>query len=159
MIRAIAVNVEGDSTAILSPPVPMDETFNIDRQLQNWISLGAIAFIGAVLVLSAMSLYALMSFTVAQRTREIGIRIAMGAEWKGVARTVARRAVVQLALGFLLGVPLAAWFLSATTITTPRIRIAIGIDVVVLAIVGAAACAAPTIRALRITPTEALREG
>ncbi len=157
--RLRALMGEVDSTAIMSPPVPMNETVNIDRQLQNWVSLGAMAFIAAVLILSAMSLYALMSFTVAQRTREIGIRIALGAEWGGVAMTVARRAVAQLALGFVLGVPLAAWFLSATTITAPRIAIAIGVDIVVLAIVGAAACVAPTLRALRVTPTEALREG
>ena len=56
-----------------------------------------------VLLLSAAGIYALMSFTVAQRTREIGIRVALGARPRRVLGDIFSRATRQLALGMLVG--------------------------------------------------------
>jgi ABC-type antimicrobial peptide transport system permease subunit len=65
-----------------------------------------------LLALAASGIYAIMSFTVARRTREIGVRTALGAQPADVVATIGRRAAVQLAVGVLVGMPLAG---SSTT--------------------------------------------
>ena len=112
------------------------------------------------LFLSAAGLYALMSFTVAQRTREIGIRTALGAHPWSVLYTIAQRAAVQLTLGVVLGVPAALYlFGEETTTKAANQSLVIASVVAGTALVGMIACLVPTLRGLRIQPTEALREG
>jgi predicted permease len=110
------------------------------------------------LVFSAASLYALMAVAVQRRTREIGIRVALGATRRSVLRTVFARAVRQLGGGIIAGnglVLLIAW--RADSLTADLV-VALASMSVVMAAVGALACAAPARRALRVQPTEALRQ-
>ena len=110
-------------------------------------------------IFSAASLYALMAVAVQRRTREIGIRIALGANPRRVLRAVFARAGRQLAGGIVAGntiVLLIAW---RTDGLEPDLVIALGIMSVVMAAIGVLACAAPARQALRIQPTEALRQG
>jgi len=161
-LRALASEI--DPTAIISNPLALDEVRSGDGRLMPWVILGAVTLTGILLALSASGIYALMSFTVGERTREIGIRTALGAPRNSVAFTVAKRALVQLSLGILLGMGLAGWILSefereGRIPTSSPILLAFVLGVSVMFLIGGLACTAPTLRALRIMPTEALREG
>ena len=110
------------------------------------------------LVFSAAGLYALMAVAVARRTREIGIRIALGASPRRVLRTVFARAGRQLGGGIVAGnglILLIAW--RADSLTGDLLASSV-ITSVVMAVVGVLACAGPARRALRVQPTEALRQ-
>ena len=110
------------------------------------------------LVFSAAGLYALMAVAVARRTREIGIRIALGATPRHVLRSVFARAGRQLGGGIIAGnslILLLAW--RADSLTADLLVSSV-ITSVIMAVVGVLACAAPARRALRVQPTEALRQ-
>jgi hypothetical protein len=107
-----------------------------------------------VLTLSATGIHALVSFTVARRTREIGIRAALGAGSGRIVASVFSRAFIQIGVGIIAGTALAA--LMGGIGSTREILILIAADVIML-LVGLAACALPLRRALSIHPTEALR--
>jgi len=99
-----------------------------------------------------------MSFAVADRTTEIGIRAALGAGRRELISLVARRALVQLALGVVLGTPVAASFIlggEASPYAGTGQALAVGVTVMVL--VGLVACTGPTLRALRVHPSQALK--
>ena len=106
-----------------------------------------------------------LSLTVSRRTREIGIRVALGANRWRVARDIAMRAVIQIGTGVLLGLPVAgalSYELLALTGSGRSLPGAaamaslLGISVMLL--VSLTACTVPTLRALRIAPTVALRQ-
>jgi ABC-type antimicrobial peptide transport system permease subunit len=106
-----------------------------------------------VLLLSATGIHALMSFIVARRTREIGIRIALGAGRGGIVAGIFSRAFLQIGAGLLAGSALAALMGLGST---RQVLLLLAADGVML-VVGLAACAVPLRRAFRIDPTEALR--
>ena len=113
-------------------------------------------------MVAAAGLYALMSFTVSQRAREVAIRSALGARTSNIVSTIARRAAIQLGIGLALG-GVWAWVLLGQIVDDPLIMsinkpVTIGITLLVTAIVGVVGCASPTIRGLRIQPSEAMRE-
>jgi putative ABC transport system permease protein len=118
------------------------------------------------LVLSLAGIYAVLSFTVARRTREIGVRVALGASrWRVVVATF-RRPLLQVALGIVVGTAIV--FTAATLIkytefpgsesdlTIQGMAMIIGYGVVMLGVC-LLACLVPTRRALNIEPTIALR--
>ncbi len=112
----------------------------------------------AAVVFSAAGLYALMAVAVARRTREIGIRIALGATPRRVLGSVFARASRQLGGGIIAGnslILLLAW--RADSLTADLLVSSV-ITSVIMAAVGVLACAAPARRALRVQPTEALRQ-
>jgi len=155
---------EVDPTAIIENPVALDQVRNLDTSFMVWVKLGGGIFVGILLALSISGIYALMSFTVTERTREIGIRTALGARRKSIVFTIARRTLVQLGMGILIGMPLAGWILfqlkslgRIPTHSPVLLTALVGMGVMVL--IGALACTVPTVRALRIMPTEALRDG
>ena len=123
------------------------------------VALAVSLILLTVLLFSAAGVYSLMSFTVAQRRREIGIRTALGAPPMSVLRSVFARVAVQVAVGVALGVVVAiaiapsiegAALAGRLAIVTPAIA-------VIMVLVGVAAAYAPARRSLRIQPTEALR--
>ena len=113
----------------------------------------------SVFLLSAAGIYALMSFTVTQRRREIGIRAALGAQPRRVLRTVFARAAGQVALGLVAGVVVATLLELATDggLMDGRGAVILPVLVVVMTVVGLLAALGPARRGLRIEPTEALR--
>ena len=120
----------------------------------NW-ALTAVAWLvsGIVLLLSATGIHALMSFIVARRTREIGIRAALGAHPGRIIAGIFGRAFVQISLGVIAGSALVFW---AGVSSTRELLILLAVDGIMLA-AGLTACYVPLRRALRIDPTEALR--
>ncbi len=154
---------EVDPTAIISDPVTLSEVFSY-RWLEQVLGVGSAGILtGILLALAASGIYALMSFTVAQRTREIGIRGALGAQRSSIVFTIARRALAQLGVGILLGMLIAGWLLSVykseTGLAFSPVIVALILGVGVMVVIGIPACTAPTLRAMRIMPTEALRGG
>lgn len=123
-------------------------------------SLAAVTL--SVLLLSAAGMYALMSFTVNQRRREIGIRAALGAQPGRLLAGIFRRALGQLAAGVtggLLLALLADYYFpveEAGGRNIPGVVFAAGI---VMLAIGLAAATGPARRGLRVHPTEALRDG
>ena len=94
-----------------------------------------------------------MSFTVARRTREIGIRAALGARPGRIVAGIFSRAFLQISAGILVGSGLAALMGLGST---RQVLLLLAADGIML-LVGLTACAVPLRRALRIDPTEALR--
>jgi putative ABC transport system permease protein len=118
-------------------------------------------FAGLALVLAAIGIYGVMSYSVSQRTSEIGIRLALGAEAHDILVMVVGHAVRLAAAGLAIGVVLAlalsrtlASLLYDTTGTDP---LTFGAVVVVLGTVAIAAGYFPARRASRIPPVDALR--
>ena len=113
------------------------------------------------LLLAAIGLYAVMAFSVSQRTREVGIRMAVGAEARDVMRMILRQGIVQVALGMLLGLAMAAGVSQLLSIilfdVKPRDPTIFASIVVVLSITAVLACLIPARRATTVDPLEALR--
>jgi putative ABC transport system permease protein len=161
-LRALASEV--DPIALVSDPKALSEVFSFDKLVTDWIVLGAQILVGILLALSISGIYALMSFTVTDRTREIGIRSALGSTRGGIVLNIAKRALVQLGVGVVLGTTIAVFLLSQLKQlggipTHSPFALSLAIGVGVTALIGALACTAPTLRALKIMPTEALRSG
>ena len=109
--------------------------------------------------MSLAGIYAVMSFTVARRTREIGIRVALGADRRRLVLSVFRRPLRQVGLGVTVGVGLAGLLLFAIigdTLAWSHAGVLLAYSVLML-VVCLLACAVPTRRALAVEPTEALR--
>jgi hypothetical protein len=134
----------------------------IIRQEQGTMRLlaGSIAaFTLSVMLLSAAGIYAMMSFTVTQRRREIGIRAALGADGRRIVGSIFSRATLQLGAGAILGVAVAAvmdtlgggelWKRGAGVL--PLLAL-------VMIFVGAWAAYVPARRSLAVNPIEALRD-
>jgi predicted permease len=133
------------------------DRFNQERMIARLTTLfGALA-----LLLASIGLYGVTAFTVARRTSEIGIRMALGAERRGVIAMVMRGAVVQIMVGLAIGIPVA---LVCVRFVTAQLYEITKADPSVLAgaiaTLAAAACVAgiiPARRAASIDPAQALR--
>jgi predicted permease len=156
--RIAAVARQVDAGLQLRDIVTLDDIVAQEqtRMVGTSVVFGSVLIVA--LVLSAAGLYALMAVAVARRTREIGIRIALGANPQRVLRAVFARAARQLGGGIIAGnsvILLLAW--RADSLTADLLVTSV-IASVIMAAVGVLACAAPARRALRLQPTEALRQ-
>ena len=133
----------------------LEKTVRINRLIGIAIALLTLS----VLLLSAAGIYALMSFTVNRRRREIGIRSALGAGARSVLWSVMSRAMLQIVVGVGIGIGLATLVDRASQGGTTAGRGAIVLPAVamLMLIVGLIAAIGPARRALAIQPTEALR--
>jgi putative ABC transport system permease protein len=157
-LRAIATDV--DVTLRLTDLMPLKDVVNGEARFHAfWVTMTTIVSV-MVLVLSLVSLYAVMSFAVARRTREIGVRVALGASHWRIVRAVFRQPLRQLGLGLLAGTVLVWALLGGTDngLPTPTELLTLGAYTTLMAIVCLIACVVPTRRALAVQPTEALRD-
>jgi putative ABC transport system permease protein len=156
-----------DVIASLDPQLPMIRPATLDEQVARemaaprfyMVLLGLFAVMA--MALAAVGIYGVVAYTVVQRTREIGMRMALGARVKEVVRMVvwegARPALLGLGLGLVGALALArvlAGILFQIAPTDPPTYLAAGL---LLGIVVVAATAIPALRAARIAPSEALR--
>jgi len=113
------------------------------------------------LFLAAVGLYAVMSFSVSRRTREVGIRMALGAEAGRVVRMIIRQGAVQLAVGMTIGLAAALGVSSLMSVilfdVRPHDATVFGGVAATLALAGLLASAIPALRATRVDPLSALR--
>jgi len=122
------------------------------ERLGGWIFL---AVAGIVLMLSVSGIYALMSFTVSRRTREIAIRTAVGASRGRIVRIVFQRAALQLMIGVALGSLIAVPYLwDGVADDGPRSLVIVS---VLLVGAGLAACLVPVRRVLSIDAAAAMK--
>ncbi|HYN09597.1 MAG TPA: ABC transporter permease [Vicinamibacterales bacterium] len=111
-----------------------------------------------VLLFSAAGVYSLMSFTVAQRRREIGIRTALGASSMDVLRSVFSRVAAQVGMGVVLGaVGAMAIAPLSNVVLAGRLAMVTPAIALTMVVVGVVAAYGPARRSLRIPPTEAVR--
>jgi putative ABC transport system permease protein len=151
LARQVDAGLQLQGIATLQQAVAERQVPMIVASLFPGILTGAVVF-------SAAGLYALMTVAVSRRTREIGIRIALGANPRRVLRTVFARAGRQLGGGIVAGNSLILFIAWRTDGLTTTLVVSSMIMSVIMAAVGVLACAAPARRALRIHPTEALRQ-
>jgi len=139
------------------------QTERIERLLFSERLLARLASLFAffALVLACIGLYGLLAYEVARRTREFGIRTALGAQRRDVLRLVGGHGIVLIALGFVFGVLAAAGVTSSIRSllygvqpTDPATFLGVG---TLLLLVGLAACYFPARRATRVDPMVALR--
>ncbi len=159
-------NVLGQIRAA-DPRVPISFIQTLDRLVTdsagNQIALAKLStfFAGLALLLACVGLYGVMSYTVARRTREIGVRMALGARRGDVLQLVLRESMLLVAIGLVAGIPLALAstrvlhsFLFGLKSTDPLSLIAV---IMLLGVVAAVAGFIPARRAAKIDPMVALR--
>ena len=140
--------------------LPLDEVIASANSQYTWLSIlffvsGAIA-----LFLAALGLYGVMAFWVIQRTREIGVRMAVGGQRRDIVRLVLSQGMTQVSIGLGAGVLLALGAASLLDFAffgvAPYDPIVFGSVLAVLILAGWLGCWVPARRATRIHPLEAL---
>lgn len=174
---SIAVATAGEPMALtaavrgavqsLNPDIPLYWVYSMDEALARptwyirvfgtlFMILGLIA-----LFIAAVGLYAVMAFSVSRRTRQVGIRMALGAGAGDVVGLVVRQGAWQMGVGMLLGLGFAASVAQLMSVilfdVRPRDPATFGGVVAVLAASGLIACLIPARRATRVDPLLALR--
>ncbi len=152
----------------LDPDLPMADVRTMDQLVSesmsnarfNTILFSSFAFVA--LMLAALGIYGVMSFIVARRTHEIGLRMALGADRSRVVRQVLREGLTTALLGTALG-SVGAWFVARSMrgmlpgigATDPTAFVAVAVTLLGAALV---ACLVPATRAASVDPVVALRQ-
>jgi ABC-type antimicrobial peptide transport system permease subunit len=171
------LRTSGDPQALIEParkavaavngniPVPHVDTVEnlVDNSLQEQFVVAKLssAFGALALLLACIGLYGVMSYSVAGRTREIGIRMALGAKSNSVLWMVLREAMIMLAIGIAIGIPLSSAGTRALRSMLFGVGLfdppSIGSSVLLLLAVGLIAAFLPARRATKVDPMVALR--
>jgi ABC-type antimicrobial peptide transport system permease subunit len=157
-LRAAVANIDVDLQ--LEEVRTLEAADQEERVFLSGIATALTAMGGMALMLSVVGIYALLSFMVTRRTREIGIRVALGAQSWQVLRSITGAATAYLLTGGVLGTVLGVLFVQLRSmilisIPTPGVWMPTTIFLT-LAIAGLAACWLPARRALGIRPSDAL---
>ena len=175
---SLLVRVKGDVAAALptlrreilaaDAAVPIDHATSLTGVIANeqadvQIALGVLSFAGGLaLLLTTLGLYGVVALWVGQRTREIGIRVALGARSAGIVTLVLREGLRLVVIGLPLGLAaaLAAQRLLSSHLYGVSATDAATFSVITALLAGVAlvACYVPARRALRINPVQALRD-
>jgi putative ABC transport system permease protein len=174
---AVVVRTQGDPSAAgsavedvfrqlnkdlaLSPMRTMDEIFGASLARQRMSMLVFVVFAGVALTLASVGLYGVVAHGVTERTHEIGVRIALGAERRHVLGLVVRQGLSMALLGLAIGagaaLALSRWIealLFGVTANDPATMAAVAATLLAVALI---ACYVPAWRATRVDPTTALR--
>ena len=150
-----------DRDALVGEMIPLETMVSGSLGQRRFYMMLLGAFAGLALVLAAVGLYGVISYTVAQKTHEIGIRVALGAARKEVLSMIMRQglgfAAIGLAVGQVMTIMLSRalnGLLVGVSTTDP---LTLGATAAVLLIVAVLACYVPARRATRVDPMVALR--
>jgi putative ABC transport system permease protein len=165
-IRELATSVD--------PTLRIDEMKRFDQVTTSevwfvalWVRI-MMGLTAVALLLSLAGIYSVLSYTVARRTREIGVRVALGASERRVITSIFRKPLTQVVIGVAIGsMVIALAFIRMQYMpelggtggrgpTVGEIAILMGYAILMLGVC-LLACVVPTVRALRVQPTEALR--
>jgi predicted permease len=139
----------------------MSERIDLSLSSRRTSMLLANAFGGVALFLASLGIYGMLAYLVAQRTREIGIRVALGSTQAGILRLILREGFELVAIGLVLGIAGAVSLQKAVAGEIYGVRpldpLVLASVMALLAIVALAACAVPARRAMRVEPLVALR--
>ena len=151
----------------MDPNVPIYDIKTMDQRLSESLARRRFAmfalglFAAVAMLLAAVGIYGVMSYSVTQRTREIGIRMALGAPTSGVLRLIVGQGMLLAGVGVVIGLAgavattrLMASLLYGISATDPTTFVAIG---VLLASIALLACYIPARRATKVDPMVALR--
>jgi hypothetical protein len=159
-IRSLVTSMNPNLPIITSQTLEDAQAGPVEIQLR--VAAAVSGSVGAVgLLLAAIGIYGVTAYTVTRRTREIGVRIALGAGRRDVVRMVLGGGLSLVAIGSAIG--LAAAAAASRLLTTllfsvpPLDPITFGGAALLFAVVALIACAVPVRRAVKIDPTEALR--
>ena len=155
------------AVAAIDPTQPVSDVLTMDERVQGSIaqnrvnSLLVTTFGALALLLAAIGIYAVLSYTISQRTREIGIRMALGAQRRDVLRLVVRQGMTPALLGIGAGLALAL----VSTRLLRSLLFGVGaldpmtfaLVATVLGLVALVACLTPARRAAAVDPNVALR--
>ena len=157
-LRAITASV--DEGIFLRKVQPLDDVLWQTHLPLRLIATSLAAVAASVLILSAAGLYALLSVIVTRRRREIGIRIALGADQRRVLTGIFSRVAVQIGAGIALGLTMAAVMLRFTGGEMKGFNALLVLPAVALFMLGVGAIAAmgPARRGLAIQPSAVLKE-
>jgi putative ABC transport system permease protein len=156
-----------EAVAALGPDVPLFDVRELRDAIDAansgflWISILFLVAGSIALFLASIGLYGVISFWVTQRTREIGVRMALGGRRRQVIGLVMRQGLSHMALGLLVGlavaIPAATLVASILFDVSPYDPLVFGTIIVVLGTAASLGCWIPARRATRIDPMEALR--
>ena len=161
-------NMVRQTVASLDANIPIHGTRTLERQVQLSLSRERLVatmtatFGTLATLLAVIGLYGVMSYTVARRTREIGVRVALGATSSNISWLVIKEVLVIAAIGIVIALP-AAWWLGRYVATQlygvkPGDPLTIAAAIALLLLVALAAGMIPSARAARLSPTVALRQ-
>ena len=157
---------------VVDPALRVEQITRLDQMAASqvwflglWVKV-IVGLTAVALLLSLAGIYSVLSYTVARRTREIGVRVALGASARRVIASIFRRPLTQVTLGVIAG----SVFIAVASVVVLqsehfaiqappmylRVLLLIGYAVLMLGVC-MLACVVPTVRALRVQPTEALR--
>ncbi|HEY2944255.1 MAG TPA: FtsX-like permease family protein [Vicinamibacteria bacterium] len=165
---ALAPTLERAVRAV-NPPVPiaglraMDAVFEESIGRPRLLAQLLVAFAGLALLLAVLGTYGVLSFMVAERRREIGIRVAIGATRRSIVALVTKQGLVMVSIGLAAGLAgalglnrLLASLLFGMEPTDPSTLVAVTSTI---AMVATLACGLPAWRASRLDPNVVLRDG
>jgi predicted permease len=162
------INPVREALRSIDPQLPIVEIHTLAEEVsaslwsERLVATLATIFGALAALLTAVGLYGLLAYAVAQRTREIGIRMALGARLSDISHTIGGQALAMVACGLIVGI--AAAFLAAPAVRSllygiaPHDALTLCLTVVFLLVIAVAATVVPILRALRIDPATALRQ-
>jgi hypothetical protein len=160
-IREIMDKVAPDF--VMGEVAVLSEVHQGDWYLVVGVAAGLTLLVGVLVALAASGIYAMLSLSVSERTREIGIRTALGAQRRAVVLMILKRSLVQIGIGAILGLPVAARVVHLTIGSTAgqsplmSVLVAVGLAASLVLIVGVISCTIPTRRVLAVEASEAMR--
>jgi hypothetical protein len=160
-VRELAMAVDPD--LVMGQASVLSDMRQGDWYLVMGLAAGLLVLVGVLIALATSGLYAMLSLSVSERTREIGIRAALGASRPALLLTILKRSLVQIGLGAVLGLPIAARSVFEVAGTPggaasflQSMAAGLGLATGIVLFVGLGSCLVPTRRILAVQASEAM---